>query len=80
MNVEGQQVLLLNEYDPRTSYYKFWNIEKHIRTIAESYQNTHTMAFCACCRQIYDKETDWGFMTKEDAEKYYGIEKATTPE
>ena len=34
MNVGGQQVLLLNEYDPKSKYYKMWNIEKILRAFA----------------------------------------------
>ena len=33
--------------------------------------NSYSMAFCACCRQIYKKDVNWGFPSKEEAEKYY---------
>ena len=71
MNADGMQVLPLNEFDPNSNWYKMWNLERFIRTFAENCPNTHTMAFCACCREIYDKDSHWGFSTKEDAERFY---------
>ena len=38
------------------------------------------MAFCACCRQIYDPQQNWGFESKEKAEEYYaGDQKQVVP-
>ena len=76
MNESGMQTLLINEFNPKTNWYKMWNLEKFIRTFAEMYPNTYSMAFCACCRQIYDKDADWGFKTKEAAEQYYAEQAA----
>ena len=53
MNANGQQVLLLNEFQPNKNFYKWLAIEDYIRTIAKCFPNTYTLAFFACCREIY---------------------------
>ena len=45
MNERGQQIMLINEFNPKTNWYKMFNLEQFIRTFAESYQNTYTMTF-----------------------------------
>ena len=60
MNVKGQQVLLLNEFDKASNWYKMLNVEAKIRVIAEMCPNSYQLAFFACCREIYDKSVHYG--------------------
>ena len=56
MNYEGRQVVLLNEFDAKRKFYKWWNIEERIRKFAARFENSHFLAFFACCREYYNKE------------------------
>jgi len=56
MNVSGQQVLLINEFEKSRNFYKKFTVEGKIRAMAESFPNSYSLAFFACCREIYDKE------------------------
>ena len=53
MNAQGQQVLLVNEFQPQNNFYKWLAIEQYIRAFAKIFPNSYTMAFFACCREIY---------------------------
>ena len=55
MNASGQQVLLVNEFDKPSNFYKKLDVEAKIRTMSEACPNTYSLAFFACCREIYDK-------------------------
>ena len=61
MNASGQQVLLINEFKAYNSFYKWIGIEGDIRQIAKDYPNSYTLAFFACCREIYStiKHRGW---------------------
>ena len=61
MNANGQQVLLLNEFKRENNFYKWLAIESYIRTIAKCFPNTHTLAFFACCREIYLESKHMGY-------------------
>ena len=62
---------MINEFNPKTKWYKMFNLEQFVRTFAESYMNTYTMAFVAACREIYDKEDHRGFESEAAAEEFY---------
>ena len=62
MNVSGQQVLLVNEFDKASSFYKKFTVEAKIRALAEAFPNSYSLAFFACCREIYDKTRHQGFL------------------
>ena len=54
MNVDGQQVLLVNQFDKNERFYKWFAIEKEIRMIAKHFpHNTYQLGIFACCREIY---------------------------
>ena len=55
MNASGQQVLLVNEFDKSSNFYKKLNVEAKIRAMSEASPNSYSLAFFACCREIYDK-------------------------
>ena len=71
MNVNGQHALLINEFDETTNWYKMWELEDFIRTIAADHPNTYSMAFCNTNRLVYYKELHFGFKTQRDASKFY---------
>ena len=37
----GKQVLLLNEYNEETGYYKWWGIEGEVRNVGERFPNSY---------------------------------------
>ena len=55
MNVKGQQIVLLNEYDKPSKWYKMLHVEGKIRVLSSMFPNSYQLAFFACCREIYDK-------------------------
>ena len=64
MNVKGQQVLLLNEFDQASNWYKMLNVEAKIKFIAQMYPNSYQLAFFSCDREIYDKAFHFGVCKK----------------
>ena len=46
-------MLLCNEYDPKTKFYKMYNAEMLLRDMATKCDNTWIIALFACCRQKY---------------------------
>ena len=52
--MDGQQVLLYNEFDPKEKFYKIMRAEQKLRAYAETYQNSYIVSIFACCRQNYD--------------------------
>ena len=40
MNIDGKQIVLLNEFNEKTNWYRKWNLEDNLRTFAE-YKNTY---------------------------------------
>ena len=53
---DGQQVLVMNEYDESTRFYKLFKAENKLRTWALIFPNAYLISIFACCRQIYEKE------------------------
>ena len=47
---DGSQVLLYNEFDEKTGFYKMFRAEKKIRQWAEIFPNAYLMGIYACCR------------------------------
>ena len=47
---DGSQVLLYNEFDKKTGYYKMLRAEKKIRHWAEIFPNSYLIGIYACCR------------------------------
>ena len=41
MQMSGKQVVLLNEFNADTGFYKFWGIEENIRALSELYPNSY---------------------------------------
>ena len=68
MHYNGRQIVILNEYDSKTKFYKYFNIENRIRFIAEDFRNSYQIAVFACCREtmVREKHTN-GSPTKEEA-------------
>ena len=61
---EGAQVLLYNEFDENTGYYKMFKAEETIRQWAAQFQNSYFMGIFACCRQLYNSDTMEGNYSK----------------
>ena len=73
MQIDGEQVLVVNQCNVRYGYYEWWNIEGDIRRMAKKFPNTYSVAIFACCREIYRPTKHCGLFggTQEDAEKYF---------
>ena len=46
----GQQIMLLNEFNNKTGFYKHWTIESDIREIANTFSNSYQVAIIAASR------------------------------
>ena len=49
--IEGQQVVIFNEYDQHQRFYKAFKAESRLRCLAELYPNSYIVGIFACCRQ-----------------------------
>ena len=50
MLMEGNQVLVLNEWDKDQGFYRLFQAEKRLRMLADSYENCYVIGIFACCR------------------------------
>ena len=48
----GQQMIVLNEFNKASGFYKIFGIEAKIRLIASECPNSYQIALFACCREI----------------------------
>jgi len=53
MTVNGEQVLLANEYDEKNEWYKFLTVEKNVRVAANFAPNIYFFTTFACCREKF---------------------------
>ena len=69
MQDSGRQVVLLNDFDEKTGFYRRWQIEFDIRDRAKDYRNTYQIAVFACCREHFRTTYHCGLFkgTKEEA-------------
>ena len=49
---DGRQVILVNEYDKATGFYKLLGVEENIRMAARMNSNAYYVCIFACCREI----------------------------
>ena len=47
---EGEQVIVINEYDRSNGFYKLFMAESKLRDLAERYSNAYLIGIFACCR------------------------------
>ena len=73
MQLDGEQVLVINQCNEKIGYYDWWNVEYDIRTMAGKFPNTYSVAIFACCREIYRPTTHCGLFggTNEAAYEYF---------
>ena len=69
MQDSGRQVVLLNDFDEKTGFYRRWQIEFDVRDRAKDYRNTYQIAVFACCREHFRETYHCGLFkgTKEEA-------------
>ena len=69
MQMDGEQVLVINEFNKRTGFYQIWNAEADIRTMAKKHPNTFSVGIFACCREIFSTTRHCGLFggTYEEA-------------
>jgi len=65
----GAQTVLINEFEPKTGYYKLFLVEQLMRAMSTNYKNSYHVAFFPCCREISQKDKHCGCFgpTKEKA-------------
>ena len=73
MQMDGEQVLVINQCNEKIGYYEWWNVESDIRTMAGKFPNTYSVAIFACCREIYRPTKHCGLFggSKEAAQEYF---------
>ena len=59
---DGQQQILINEYDKKSGFYKLFMAEERLRAYARVYSNCYSVGVFACCRQLYDEDIMSGFV------------------
>lgn len=55
MILNGGQVVLTNNYDPKCKFYEFILVEMRIRLCSKNLTNVYFIALFACCREIYNE-------------------------
>ena len=64
----GQQIVLLNEVNKMTNFYKHWSVETDIRNIARNFPNAYQVAFFSCGRELWSSNKHIGcFKSEEEA-------------
>ena len=61
MMVGGQQVAVLNAFNPTEEFYEFIHAESNIRVVAPSMCKVYFIVLFACCRENYHKGKVKGF-------------------
>ena len=69
----GQQIMLLNEFNDKTGFYKHWAIENDIREIASTFPNSYQVAMFAASRQIMRASIHSGGFggSKQEADEHF---------
>ena len=62
MQVDGEQVLLINQLNTKKGFYEWWAAEYDIRRLAKKFPNTYLVAIFACCREIFRPATHCGLV------------------
>ena len=58
--MDGRQIVLINEFDKKTGFYRLWGIEADIRRLAKSNTNAYIIGLFACCREIFSSTKHCG--------------------
>ena len=54
MQVDGEQVVIINQLDRKTAFYEWWAAEADLRLMAKKYSNTFSVGIFACCREVFN--------------------------
>ena len=60
--MEGKQVVVVDEFDKKTTFYKIWAVEHDIRDSSKKMKNTYTIGLFACCREIFSNQNHRGYI------------------
>ena len=73
MQLDGMQVLVINQCNDKIGFYEWWGIEADIRRMAKGFPNTFSVAIFACCREVYSPSRHCGLVggTDEAALEYF---------
>lgn len=61
----GCQVVLTNNFNEKTKFYEFINVEQIIRLESKNLLNVYFIALFACCREFFKKERKEGRQVNE---------------
>ena len=50
---DGRQVILVNEFNQKKGFYRFYGAEENMRMTAMTYSNAYIVGIFACCREIF---------------------------
>ena len=62
----GRTMLLTNEFDPVTRFYRLICSESDIRAIASKFSNSYQLAIFNCSRLILNRELHSGHFSKQE--------------
>ena len=73
MQVDGEQVVIINQLNKRTGFYEWWAAEADIRVMAKKFSNTYSVGIFACCREIFKPVKHCGLFegTKQEALEHF---------
>ena len=73
MQVDGEQVVIINQFNKRTGFYEWWAAEADLRLMAKKYSNTYSVGIFACCREIFKPAKHCGLYegTKQGAVDHF---------
>ena len=60
MSMDGKQVLLVNQFSKRLTFYLTWGVEAELRTQAGKFSNAYFVGIFACCREIHSTKKHSG--------------------
>ena len=73
MQVDGEQVVIINQLNKRTAFYEWWAAEADLRLMSKKYSNTFNVGIFACCREVFNPTKHCGLFqgTKQEALHYF---------
>ena len=60
--MDGRQMVVVNDWVKKTSFYKMWPAEADIRDGAKKCSNAYFIGIFACCREIFNPRTHCGLI------------------
>ena len=73
--IDGRVAVLVNEFKKSDTFYKIFGAEADIRKIATEFRNSYSIAWFACCREIFNRDIHSGGISEEKAKQLIAMDR-----